>query len=345
MVVTFPVPYLPPPISRLAWGAGPMALSGFLFYQGEANTQNATTAKEYGCLFPELITAWRDAFKHPDLFFGFVQLSTWCALPVDSLPQMRSAQMDAMALRNVGYATNADHGAGCNIHPPEKQWVASRLANAARALVYGEDIQWKSPSYQSATPSIATVPAIAPDAAAAAAAVAGAGSKGGKAVGLAVRLSDVGGGGLVSRYPYNLRGSYNVDQPNISRQIVDCGASFPVNATANASMSLQCAWAALEVEGFGWLNASITLPAEQAHTRVAGASDAAVYLSATLPGRGRLDPRHTSTGAGTARGSSSALAPPLPKVLGSAYGWGSIPLLSLYDKITDLPVLPWNKSL
>jgi hypothetical protein len=29
--------------------------------------------------------------------------------------------MEALKLQKVGYGTNADHGAGCNIHPPPKQ--------------------------------------------------------------------------------------------------------------------------------------------------------------------------------------------------------------------------------
>jgi hypothetical protein len=41
---------------------------------------------------------------------------------------------------------------------------------------------------------------------------------------------------------------------------------------------------------------------------------------------------------------ASGIAPVAPAVLGSAYGWGSIPLLSAYDAGTDLPVLPWNES-
>ena len=43
----------------------------------EANTANATTAVQYGCLFPEMIKAWRAAFAAPEAFFGFIQLSTW----------------------------------------------------------------------------------------------------------------------------------------------------------------------------------------------------------------------------------------------------------------------------
>jgi hypothetical protein len=31
-------------------------------------------------------------------------------------------------------------------------------------------------------------------------------------------------------------------------------------------------------------------------------------------------------------------------VIGSAYGWGSVPMLNVYDARTNLPVLPWNRS-
>ena len=34
----------------------------------------------------------------------------------------------ARAVPQVGYATNADHGAGCNIHPPPKQVVIVSMA-------------------------------------------------------------------------------------------------------------------------------------------------------------------------------------------------------------------------
>ena len=275
----------------LPYSEGPMTLSGFLWYQGEANTQNATTAADYGCLFPAMISSWRDAFKAPDLFFGFVQLSTWCALPPASLPQMRDAQMKALALPNVAYATNADHGAGCNIHPPEKQWVAARLANAALALVYKQDVPWRAPTYHTAIQTT-----VAPG-----------------VVGLTVGLADVGAAGLHKRYPYNLRGSFNVDAPSgvaNPSTIVDCSSSFPVNATMNASMSLQCAWASLNVAGIGWVNATLT---------IAGSSK--LLLSVHIPSN------------------SEAI---MPKVVGSAYGWGPIPMLTVYAD--GLPVLPWNRT-
>ena len=38
----------------LPYAEGPMALTGVTWYQGEANTANATTAEQYGCLFPQV---------------------------------------------------------------------------------------------------------------------------------------------------------------------------------------------------------------------------------------------------------------------------------------------------
>lgn len=140
----------------LPYASGPMSIAGFAWYQGEANTATAASAKEYSCLFPQMITAWREAFNAPNAYFGFVQLSTWCAQPPTSLPQMREAQMAALALPNVGYATNADHGMGCNIHPAPKQYCGKRLATSALALHYKQDAVWRSPTYKGAAQLVAS---------------------------------------------------------------------------------------------------------------------------------------------------------------------------------------------
>jgi len=127
---------------------GPMAVTGFTWYQGEANTGSQASADAYACLFPSMIQSWRTNFGlAADAYFGFIQLSTWCA--GDAIPIMRDAQLKALG-PGVGYATNADHGAGCNIHPPPKQYCAARLANSALALAYKQPVTWKSPSYASA---------------------------------------------------------------------------------------------------------------------------------------------------------------------------------------------------
>ena len=133
---------------------GPMALSGFLWYQGEANTGTLACARSYACLFPAMITGWRTAFNAPDAFFGFAQLSTFGCLPSPgwtlplAVPQLRDAQMAAKGIPNVGFVTNADLGAGCNVHPPRKEGVGTRLANAALAIVHNNTaLPWRSPSY------------------------------------------------------------------------------------------------------------------------------------------------------------------------------------------------------
>jgi hypothetical protein len=64
-------------------------------------------------------------------------------------------QMAALALPKVGYATNADHGAGCNIHPPPKQFCARRLAASAMAIAYGHPVAWRSPSFSSQRANVA----------------------------------------------------------------------------------------------------------------------------------------------------------------------------------------------
>ena len=97
-----------------------------------------------------MITSWRNNFKVPaPSYFGFIQLSTWCVAG-DPIPLLREAQMAALALGGVGYAVNADHGAGCNIHPPQKQNCGFRLAASALDIQYGQTVPWKSPSYKSA---------------------------------------------------------------------------------------------------------------------------------------------------------------------------------------------------
>jgi len=254
---------------------GPMALRGFAWYQGESNTNDQAAADTYACLFPEMISAWRQAFRNSDAFFGFVQLSTWCN-PGLGVPEMRDAQLAALKLKKVGYATNADHGRGCNIHPPEKQYVGARLGDAALAIEYGQDILWRSPSYDGAQ-------------------VVGHGSAAdGGRVSVAVSLQDLSDGGLTTDvYPYNL---HAIGGP------ATC-------AEKNANNTLVCAWAAVKLSSGEWVNATVGVDA----------SGKALMLSAPVPKP------------------TNAIA--------TAYGWGPVPMLNAYDQGTNLPVLPWNRSI
>merc|ERR550537_1413164 len=103
-----------------------MALRGFAWYQGESNTNDQKAADTYACLFPEMITSWRESFRDPNAFFGFVQLSTWCNAGL-GVPEMREAQMAALKLKNVGYATNADHGRDATSIRPRSSGLAPDL--------------------------------------------------------------------------------------------------------------------------------------------------------------------------------------------------------------------------
>jgi len=137
---------------------GPMALTGFTWYQGEANTLDQASADKYATDFPTMIQTWRHGFEIPDAYFGFVQLSTFCHDNPVGLAQFRQAQMSALELPGkIGYATFADHGAGCNIHPPDKTICGERLGRSALALQYGKPILWRSPTYANATTAGLTI--------------------------------------------------------------------------------------------------------------------------------------------------------------------------------------------
>ena len=173
--------------------------------------------------------------------------------------------MAALSLPNVGYATNADHGMGCNIHPAAKQFIGKRLAASALGLHYKQQIAWQSPTYKSAAQQYSDVnthrgPGRAPR------------SDASSSVSLVVALSDVGQAGLHAIYPFNYNPpSYGSSAPTV----VDCTAPLPVNATYNASMSQQCAFAGLHVRGAGWLNASVSVQAD----------GQALVLTAQLPAK------------------------------------------------------------
>jgi sialate O-acetylesterase len=69
----------------------------------------------------------------------------------DSWGEVRDAQRRALGLRNTAMAVTMDVGDPANIHPPDKQSVATRLALAARAMVYGEQVSYQSPLFRQTT--------------------------------------------------------------------------------------------------------------------------------------------------------------------------------------------------
>jgi len=127
----------------------PFAIRGVIWYQGEANS--GERAPLYAHLFQTMISDWRRAWDEGDLPFLFVQIANWNTEPEGRWPEVRDAQRRALALRNTGMAVTIDIGDPVDIHPKNKLDVGRRLALAARAISYGEKLEWSGPLYRELT--------------------------------------------------------------------------------------------------------------------------------------------------------------------------------------------------
>jgi sialate O-acetylesterase len=129
----------------------PFAIRGVIWYQGEANA-SPERASLYAHLFQTMIRDWRNAWGEGDFPFLFVQIANWNTEPGELWPEVRNAQRQALALRNTAMAVTIDIGDPIDIHPKNKQDVGLRLSLAARAITYGEKIEWSGPLYRQVTP-------------------------------------------------------------------------------------------------------------------------------------------------------------------------------------------------
>jgi sialate O-acetylesterase len=128
----------------------PFAIRGVIWYQGEANA-SPDRASLYARLFQTMIRDWRNSWAEGDFPFLFVQIANWNTEPGELWPEVRNAQRQALALRNTGMAVTIDIGDPNDIHPKNKQDVGLRLSLAARAITYGEKIEWSGPLYRQVT--------------------------------------------------------------------------------------------------------------------------------------------------------------------------------------------------
>jgi sialate O-acetylesterase len=127
----------------------PYAIKGAIWYQGESN---AGRAYQYRTLFPTMIRNWREVWEQGDFPFLFVQLANFMAVqeqPAEdsAWAELREAQLMTLSLPNTGMAVIIDVGEADDIHPRNKQDVGARLALAARAVAYGQDIVSSGPIY------------------------------------------------------------------------------------------------------------------------------------------------------------------------------------------------------
>jgi sialate O-acetylesterase len=97
-----------------------------------------------------MIQDWRNRWGQGDFPFLFVQLANfqtngrWAVL--------RESQTETLRLANTGMAVAIDVGETKDIHPKNKQDVGLRLALAARAIAYGQAIEFSGPMFRTAAP-------------------------------------------------------------------------------------------------------------------------------------------------------------------------------------------------
>lgn len=128
----------------------PCALTGAIWYQGEAN---AGAAKAYGKLLPAMIADWRKQFQSENLAFHIVSLANYedaGEQPRDNAwAELREVQaMTAKTIPHSGLAIAIDIGDAKDIHPKNKRDVGHRLALSALAKTYGKSISYSGPWYR-----------------------------------------------------------------------------------------------------------------------------------------------------------------------------------------------------
>jgi sialate O-acetylesterase len=130
----------------------PLALSGVIWYQGEANVGRAA---QYRALLPTMIADWRRAFGQGEVPFYIVSLAAYLErrnLPGDDAwAELREAQALTVAtVPNTGLAVAIDVGDAADIHPIDKQAVGDRLALCALADHYGCPVPCSGPTFDHA---------------------------------------------------------------------------------------------------------------------------------------------------------------------------------------------------
>lgn len=121
----------------------PYAIRGAIWYQGESNSSRG---EQYRTLFPAMISSWRRAWGQGDFPFLFVQITPHRNMT----PEVREAQrVTTETTQNTAMAVTVDVRHPTDIHPKQKQPIGDRLALAARALAYGEKIEYSGPTYDS----------------------------------------------------------------------------------------------------------------------------------------------------------------------------------------------------
>jgi sialate O-acetylesterase len=157
-----PAPQFPwhPPLD--SWGPGllwngmiaplaPLPIRGVIWYQGESNSALARV-HSYDRVMRTLIEDWRHQWKIGDFPFLYVQISNFKSTPLEDWAELRRQQVRTLGLRNTAMAVTIDIGNPDDVHPTDKLDVGLRLALAARAISFGESVEYSGPIFRQATP-------------------------------------------------------------------------------------------------------------------------------------------------------------------------------------------------
>jgi sialate O-acetylesterase len=157
-----PEPKFPWHPQLASWGPGllwngmiapltPFPICGVIWYQGESNSALERWPL-YNRIFRTLIEDWRRQWGVGDFPFLYAQISNFKSGPGEDWAELREQQLKTLELTNTAMAVTIDIGDPNNVHPKNKLDVGLRLALAARALSYGEDVSYSGPIYRQATP-------------------------------------------------------------------------------------------------------------------------------------------------------------------------------------------------
>lgn len=108
-------------------------IAGVLWYQGEANTENAD---DYTYALNALISNWRNDFKN-DFPFYFAQIAPFKDYGGETGVKIRDAQRRALSIHSTGMVVTSDIGDTLDIHPQNKIDVGYRFADLALNKTYG----------------------------------------------------------------------------------------------------------------------------------------------------------------------------------------------------------------
>ena len=128
----------------------PYTVSGFLWYQGEANATNEKDTAQYGFTLPGFAAEIQSRFEQGDLPWLAVQLPSFNN---SNWPWFRESQNRVTEAGNAYVAVTIDSGSLNNIHPNDKAIVGTRLSLLARKYVHGEAIEAHGPLFDSITMS------------------------------------------------------------------------------------------------------------------------------------------------------------------------------------------------